>query len=139
VPHGNLLGHIVCQEGVLVELAKVVVIVKISPPVSANQLHSMLGHTGYYHRFIRRYENITAPLENLLNKAEVFQWIPECDKEFDILKEKFNTTPILIFPNWKNEFHIHVDASGLDLGAILAQPGDGAMDYPIYFASNKFL
>jgi hypothetical protein len=97
----------------------------------------MLGHTGYYRRFIRRYENITAPLENLLKKAEVFQWTPECDKAFETLKEKLNTTPILIFPNWENEFHVHVDASGISLGAILAQPGDGAMDHPIYFVSRK--
>jgi hypothetical protein len=35
VPHGNLLGHIVCQEGVLVDPSKVVVIVNMSPPTSA--------------------------------------------------------------------------------------------------------
>jgi hypothetical protein len=70
VAHGNLLGHIVCREGVLVDPTKVVVIVNMSPPTSANHLRSMLGHTGYYHRFIRRYANITTPLENLLKKAE---------------------------------------------------------------------
>jgi hypothetical protein len=34
---------------------------------------------------------------------------------------------------------VHVDASGVSLGSILAQPGDGAMDHPIYFSSKKFL
>jgi hypothetical protein len=29
VPHGNLLGHIVCREGVLVDPAKVVVILNM--------------------------------------------------------------------------------------------------------------
>jgi hypothetical protein len=67
----------------------------------------------------------------------MFQWTPECDKAFETLKEKLSTTPILIFPNWENEFHVHVDASGISLGAILAQPGDGAMDHPIYFASRE--
>jgi hypothetical protein len=43
----------------------------------------------------------------------------------------------LIFPNWENEFHIHVDASRISLGVTLAQPGDGAMDHPIYFAIQK--
>jgi hypothetical protein len=70
------------------------------PPTSIKQLLSTLGHTGYYRRFIWRYANITAPLENLLKKAEMFQWTPECDKEFETLKEKLITTPILIFPNW---------------------------------------
>jgi hypothetical protein len=67
----------------------------------------------------------------------MFQWNPECDKAFDTLKEKLITTPILIFPNWENEFHVHVDASRISLGAILTQLVDGAMDDPIYFASRK--
>jgi hypothetical protein len=129
VQHGNLLGHIVCREGVPVDPAKVAVIVNMAPPTSAKQLCSTLGQTGYYHRFIIRYANITAPLENLLKKVEMFQWTPECDKAFETLKEKLNTTPILIFPNWENEFHFHIDASGIALGAILAQPEDGAMDH----------
>jgi hypothetical protein len=139
VPHLNLLGHIVCREGVLVDPAKVAVILNMPPPTRAKKLCSTLGHTGYYHKFIRRYENITTPLENLLKKSEMFQWTPECDKAFDILKEKLSTTPILIFTNWEKEFHVHVDASGISLGAILAQPRDGTMDHPIYVSSRKLL
>jgi hypothetical protein len=60
-----------------------------------------------------------------------------CDKSFLILKENLITTSILIFPNWDNQFHVHVDASRIALGAILTQPRDGAMDHPIYFASRK--
>ena len=30
-----------------------------------------------------------------------------------------------------------MDASGISLGSILTQPGDGAMDHPIYFVSQK--
>jgi hypothetical protein len=96
----------------------------------------MLGYTGYYRMFIKIYANITTPLQNILKNSEAFQWTTECDKAFDILKENISTTPILIFMNWENEFHVHVDASSIALGAILAQPGDGAMDHPIYFAST---
>jgi hypothetical protein len=106
VPHGNLLGHIVCREGVLVDPTKFSVIVNMPPPTTGKQLHSMLGNTGYYRRFIQRYANITSPLENLLKKAAPFQWTPECDKAFETLKEKLNTTPIMIFPNWENKFHV---------------------------------
>jgi hypothetical protein len=100
-------------------------------------LHSTLRHIGYYCRFVKRYANITAPLENLLKKSEVFEWTPECDKAFNILKEHLITTPIMIFLNWENKFHVHIDVLGIALGAILAQPGDGAMDHPIYFARRK--
>jgi hypothetical protein len=75
----------------------------------------------------------------LLKKSELFWWTPECDKAFDILKEKLSTAPILIFTNWEIEFHVHVDTSGISLGAILAQPREGNMDHPIYFSNKKIL
>jgi hypothetical protein len=76
-------------------------------------------------------------LGNLLKKDEMFRQTPKCDKEFETLKKKLITTPILIFPDWEKEFHVHVDASGISLGDILTQIGDGAMDHPIYFVIQK--
>jgi hypothetical protein len=56
----------------------------------------------------------------------------------DTLKQKLVTVPILVFPDPKKEFHVHVDASSIALGAILAQPGEGELDHPIAFESKKF-
>ena len=70
VPRGNFLGHIIFLEGVIVDPIKVAVIVNMLPSMSTKQLRSTLGHIGYYRQFIRRYANITAPLENLLKKDE---------------------------------------------------------------------
>lgn len=122
IPHGNLLSHIVYREGALVDPAKVVFILNMLSPKSAKRLCSTLGHTRYYHRFIRIYGTITAPLEKLLKKSKIFRWTPECDKAFDLLKEKLSTAPILIFPNCEIEFHVDVDTLGIALGAILVQP-----------------
>ena len=47
------------------------------------------------------------------------------------------TAPILVFPDWKKEFHVHVDASSIALGIVLTQPGEGAIDHPIAFSSRK--
>jgi hypothetical protein len=59
-PFGNILGHIVCREGVLVDPTKVVIL-NMPQPMSAKQLHSRLCHNGYYHRFIKNYASITSP------------------------------------------------------------------------------
>lgn len=45
--------------------------------------------------------------------------------------------PISVFPDWKKEFHVHVDASCIVLGAILTQPGKGDINHPKSFASRK--
>ena len=77
------------------------------------------------------------PMEKLLRKDIKFQWIDECQQSLDILKEKMVKTPILVFPNWSKEFHVHVDSSSITLGAVLTQLGKGDIDHPIAFASRK--
>jgi hypothetical protein len=45
--------------------------------------------------------------------------------------------PILVFSYWENTFHMHVYASAIALGAILAQHRVGELDHLIEFASRK--
>jgi hypothetical protein len=47
------------------------------------------------------------------------------------------TAPILVFLDLSKEFHVHVDASSIALGVVLAQLGDGDIDHPLAFASKK--
>jgi hypothetical protein len=47
------------------------------------------------------------------------------------------TAPILVFPDWSREFHVHVDVSSIALGEVLAQPGEGEIDHPLSFSSRK--
>jgi len=58
-------------------------------------------------------------------------------EEFGCIEGKMVTTTILVFPNWKKEFHVHVDASCIALGAMLTQPCAGDIDHSIAFASRK--
>ena len=96
-----------------------------------------MGHNGYYRKFIRGYAEITAPMEKLLKKDAKFKWNENFQESMDKLKGKMATGPIFIFPYWKKEFHVHVDASSIALGIVLTQPGDGAIDHRIPFASRK--
>jgi hypothetical protein len=98
-PFGILLGHIVCKQGLLVDPAKIAVIVNLPPPKIVCQLRATLGHTGYYRKFIKGYAQITAPMEKLLRKDTMFQWNGKCQHGLDTQKEKMVTTPILVFPN----------------------------------------
>jgi hypothetical protein len=47
------------------------------------------------------------------------------------------TVPIPVFPDWTNEFHVHVDVSSIALGELLEQPGEGDIDHPLSFFSRK--
>ena len=47
------------------------------------------------------------------------------------------SAPILVFPDWNKEFHVHVDASSIALGVVLVEPGEGDLDHPIAYAGRK--
>lgn len=119
-PFRTSLGHVVCRQGLMVYLAKVAVILKLDALRSVKHLHTTLGNTRYYRKFIKGYAQITMPMENLLEKDVTFYWNKDCKKSLDVLKEKMVTAVILVFLNWK-EFHVHVDASCIELGVVLTQ------------------
>lgn len=76
-------------------------------------------------------------MEKLLKKDVKFYWNEECQKSLDVLKEKMVIAPIIVLLNWKKEFHVHVGASCIALGAVLTQAGEGESDHPIAFAGRK--
>ena len=76
-------------------------------------------------------------MEKLLKKGVAFEWTQECQGSFDTLKTKMASSPILVFPDWNKEFHVHVDASSSVLGVVLAQPREGNLDHPIAYASRN--
>jgi hypothetical protein len=50
---GIVLSHVVCKQRLLVDLAKIVVILDLESPTSVRQLRETLGHKRYYRKFIK--------------------------------------------------------------------------------------
>ncbi len=91
--------------------------------------------TGYYQKFIKNYADIAQPLSSLLKKKAEFSWGPSQIKAFETLKEKLKSSPVLIFPDYTQEFIICTDASDVGLGGILMQERNGH-PHPIAYASR---
>eukprot|EP00253_Pinus_taeda_P004232 PITA_04232 len=101
MPYGILLGHVVYKQGLMVDPAKIAMIVNLEALKNVKQLHATLGYTGYYRKFIKSYAQIITPMEKLLKKDMTFYWDEECQPSMDVLKEKMATAPILVFPESK--------------------------------------
>jgi len=76
-------------------------------------------------------------MKKLLKKDATFYLDEECLNNLDILKKKMVNAHILVFPDWKKEFHVHVDTSCIVLGVVLTRLGEGDIDHPIAFVSRK--
>ena len=91
-----MLGHIICKKGLIMDPAKIAIIANFSPPKTVRQIHTTLGHIGYYRKFIKGYVYITALMEKLLKKDVTFQWNEECHKSLKILKKNGSCTYISV-------------------------------------------
>nr|KYP49358.1 Retrovirus-related Pol polyprotein from transposon 17.6 [Cajanus cajan] len=108
VQEGIVLGHKISARGIEVDKAKVDVIEKLPPPMNVKGVRSFLGHAGFYRRFIKDFYKIAKPLCTLLNKDQPFLFDEECMKAFLTLKNKLTTAPVIVAPDWSDDFELCV-------------------------------
>ena len=135
VQQGIVLGHLISEKGLEVDMAKVEVIEKLPPPVNVKGVRSFLGHAGFYRRFIKDFSKIAKPLTNLLMHDVPFIFYDACLSAFDRIKAALISVPILQPPNWDLLFEIMCDASDYAVGAVLGQRKNG-LPYVIYYTSK---
>ena len=95
VQHGVVLGHVVSSRGLEVDKAKVDIIQSLPHPRCVKDVRSLLGHVGFYRRFIKDFSKIASPLCALLAKDASFDFNDDCMRAFDHLKLKLTTSPIV--------------------------------------------
>ncbi|CAN6585777.1 unnamed protein product [Malus baccata var. baccata] len=135
VKQGIVLGHIVSEKGIEVDKSKIDLVRHLPSPTSVREVHSFLGHAGFYRRFIKDFSKMSNPLCQLLQKDVPFQFDEECESAFKQLKEKLTSAPIIVPPGWSLLFELMCDASDYALGAVLGQRKD-KQPHVIYYASR---
>jgi len=117
----QFLGHVISAHGIVVDSAKVEVVVKWESPTSATKIRSFVGLVGYYRRFIKGFSKIVAPLTLLTRKDQPFTWTDKCEESFQELKRRLTSVPILVILDVGKPFEVYYDASHLGLGCVLMQ------------------
>ena len=135
VKRGIVLGHVISENGIEVDKAKIDLISNLPLPKTVKNIRSFLGHAGFYRRFIKNFSKIAAPLCNLLSKDVPFVFNEPCLQAFEQLKKELTSTPIIKPPDWTIPFELMCDASDHALGAVLGQRVN-KLPHVIYYASR---
>ena len=120
-----------------VDQAKVSIIRNLIPPTTVKGIRSLLGHAGFYRRFIKDFSKIARPLCRLLEKDTKFKFDESCHNSFEEIKSRLVEAPIMAKPDWNREFEIMCDASDFAMGAVLGQKAEKVFK-AIYYASKTF-
>jgi RNase H-like domain found in reverse transcriptase/Reverse transcriptase (RNA-dependent DNA polymerase)/Integrase zinc binding domain/Integrase core domain len=107
-------------------------------PNTVKQVREFLGFANFYQRFIKKFSKLVLPLNNLLQKDTKFEWNPECQKAFKILKGRFLQEPVLMMPNHSKPFQIELDASKYASEAVLTQTDINGDRHLVAFLSKTF-
>lgn len=124
LPELKYLGYIINRDGLQVNPEKVSAITEFPRPSSPTGVKRFVGLASWYRRFVPNFSSIMDPLHKLTGKNKPFVWSEACEDAFNEIKKLLTSAPILACPDFSREFIIHCDASGVGLGAILAQQFD---------------
>ncbi len=106
------------------------------PPKNPHQIQVFNGVAQFYRCFIKHFAIIMALITKLIKKTKTFFWIKECQKAWELIKQKHIETPMLISPNQQVEFHVHTNASLLIVRTMLSQNLTRKSDQSVVYASR---
>ena len=118
----SFLGHVVSNGGIAVDPSKVRDVLN-KPPTDVEEICSFLGLVGYYRRFIEDFSKLSKPMTAILEKNAKFVWSEKCQANFEELKKRLTTAPVLVLLDLSKSFSIYCDASHQGLGCVLMQEG----------------
>ena len=82
VTSGKLLGHIVSERDIEVDLEKIKAILDMHAPRNEKEIIGFLGRLQYISRFITKLTDICEPIFRLLRKNQPMVWNNDCQCAF---------------------------------------------------------
>ncbi|KAJ8324255.1 hypothetical protein O5D80_8742 [Batrachochytrium dendrobatidis] len=133
----SFLGYVISPKGIEMEREKLTAVLDWPQPKSLTDLRSFIGFANFYRRFIDGYSKIAAPLTQLFKKSKVFEWTPDANNAFQMLKNAFVSDPTLVHADTTRPFIIESDASDFAIGCVLSQRDANNQLRPCSFHSRS--
>jgi hypothetical protein len=110
VTKGKLLGHIVSDLRISIDLERIVAILNIVAPTSKKEVEAFMGIINFVCRFVPDFSILVKPIHNLLKKDPSFSWTNGVKNSFVRIKKEISSAPVLAKPNFEKEFIIYINS-----------------------------
>ena len=131
----DLLGYHVSSVGVRPLNSNVQAINGFPEPNNSSEITSFLVATNFYLKFVENDTDVAEPQHTLLCKDTPWKWSIEQTQDFQSLKRRIASAPILAHSDPNTPTIITTDASGIALGAVLSQVSNG-VELPVACVKN---
>ena len=139
VKSGKLLGFVVSQKGIEVDLDKVRAILEMSYSCMEKEVRGFLGRLNYIARFISQLTTTYELIFKLLRKNQVIEWNEDCQVAFDKIKLYLQEPPVLRPPVPGRPLILYLTVLDELMGCVLGQHDEtDRKEHAIYYLSKKF-
>ena len=132
------LAHHISHEGIHPSRENMHVVEEFPMPETFTQVRAFCRLMGYYRHFIKGFAHIVRPLYDVLwkeVKMDPVQLHPEMQEVVRILRDKIQSAPVLVFPDFDKPFLLETNTSKEGLGMVLSQKQDDRHYHPVTFGS----
>ena len=144
----KFLGRIVDENGTHADPSYTDALLKMPAPTNRKELLSLLGKITWLKSYLETqigekiatncFSALMATMTSLSSPKVKFQWTKQASQQFEKVKKKLTSSPVVSFPDFSKPFMVICDASNIACGAVLVQCNSNGGQSIVAACSHKF-
>jgi hypothetical protein len=108
---GKILGHIVYDSRISIDLKRIVYILNLTSPISKKEVKTFMGIINFLHIYFPDFNLMVKLIHNILRKDHSVYWTEDIENYFMRIKKVICFAPVLVKLNFEKDFIVYTNAT----------------------------